>query len=178
MVSGLRPEHVLEMVVRPALAAVSAGAERDCATIAAEQLMMGTAAQESRDFTCLRQLAHADGRRGPALGLFQMEPATYVDRWQNYIDYHPKLRRVLMSLAGGSANALYPPVQALAYDLRFAAAMTRVHYLSVPKPLPQAGDVMGFARYWNDHYNRNPNAGTPEEFMAAWQWNRLSALWA
>jgi len=52
-------------VVRPVLRVMSAWSQP------AEDLVMGTAAQESR-LTYLRQLGG-----GPALGLWQMEPATH-----------------------------------------------------------------------------------------------------
>ena len=43
----------------------------------------GTAAVESRMGTYLRQIG------GPALGIWQVEPATHLDCWDNWLDYRP-----------------------------------------------------------------------------------------
>jgi hypothetical protein len=49
---------------------------------AAEELLLGTALQES-GLIYRRQL-----NNGPALGLFQMEPATHDDIWADFLTYH------------------------------------------------------------------------------------------
>ena len=56
-------------------------------SVAAQELLLGTAVQESR-ITYLRQLGN-----GPALGLFQMEPATHNDIWDNFLEYKPELAK-------------------------------------------------------------------------------------
>ena len=56
-------------------------------SIEARELLMMTAAQESHCGRYLQQVGC-----GIALGLFQMEPATYKDCYQNFLVYHKNLR--------------------------------------------------------------------------------------
>lgn len=163
--NGLKPEHVLIHVVRPALDALDMGGA------SAEQLLMGTAAQES-NFRYLSQLAYPDtGKRGPALGLWQMEPATHNDIWANYLRFRHLIAKVVSQMGGGDSDEL-------AWNLQYAAAMARLQYRRAPAPLPEAGDSEGMARYWKRWYNTLEGAGNPEEFLANWHRFELPGLWA
>lgn len=162
---GLKPEHVLLYVVRPTLRALNMHGR------AAEQLLMGTAAQESH-FRYLSQLG-----LGPALGLFQMEPATHDDIWAHYIRYRPEVADPVRRLAAPVGHG-HPSSSELSWNLRYAAAMARVHYRRVPAPLPDAGDVEGLAFYWKEFYNTAAGAGTPDEFITNWVAFDLDRLWA
>ncbi len=66
-------------IVRPTLEAVGAHNR------AAEDLVLGTALQES-NLRYLRQL-----NDGPARGVYQMEPATHDDIWENYLAFRAEL---------------------------------------------------------------------------------------
>lgn len=61
----------------------------------AENLLMGTAAQESALGEYIRQLGN-----GPALGIFQMEPETFDDIVRNYLSYRPDLCRKVLIVSG------------------------------------------------------------------------------
>ncbi len=137
-------------VVRPALIAV------DLHSVAAENLVMGTAAQESH-LKYIRQLGG-----GPALSFFQMEPATYEDLWANYLEYKPELAAKIRNAISTHCK---PPANRLLWDLRLGAIMCRVHYRRKPDPLPSADDVPGMAAYWKKHYNTYLGAGTEFEFI-------------
>ena len=132
------------LVVDPALKAVDMYSE------AASRLLVGTALVES-NLTYLKQI------KGPALGLFQMEPATYHDH-VTWLLASPSRRHIAELL-----NPLRP--EKLIWDLQFAAILCRVHYLRVPAPLPAADDIDGLAQYWKDHYNTRRGKGRPEEFV-------------
>ena len=140
-----------ELVIRPALEALHLYSE------AAEELVIGTAIQES-GLRYLRQLGH-----GPALGLWQMEPATHDDLWLNFLAYRPDLANRVESLVAA------PIPQALAGNLWYAAAMCRVHYYRAPEALPEAGDSEGQAALWKLRYNTPRGAGTVEEYLANWR---------
>lgn len=139
-----------DIVIVPALKSVALHSE------AAVELLLGTALQESR-LQYLKQLG-----TGPALGLFQMEPATHDDIWTNYLAYRPELAARVARLAH-VRNA-----GALATDLLYAAAMCRVFYRRIKDPLPAAGDVPGQAAYWKEHYNTYLGAGTEDEYIENW----------
>lgn len=128
---------------------------------AAANLIVGTAAQESRG-KYLVQLGN-----GPALGFFQMEPATYQDIWDNYLSYKSELEAKVLHLASieSSSNSMPPDEQQLVTNLAFACAMCRVHYLRKPQSLPDANDVAALGGYWKKHYNTHLGKGTVEEFV-------------
>lgn len=137
-----------EYVVKPALLAI------DGWSVAAEILVLGTAIQESR-LCFIKQIG------GPALGLFQMEPATHDDILDNYVKARGSLYSALMSMA---ASAPKPLSQQLKSNLLYAAAMCRIHYMRKSERLPSADDIDGMADYWKRHYNTPAGAGTAKEW--------------
>ncbi|WP_059026747.1 hypothetical protein [Gabonibacter massiliensis] len=120
----------------------------------AENLLMGTAAQESGLGEYIRQLGS-----GPALGIFQMEPNTFKDIVQNYLQYKPELAKKVMAISG--ANAFRS--EYLEYNLALSICMCRVHYLRMPVRIPD--DLTGWAKYWKEHYNTRIGKGTEKEFV-------------
>lgn len=121
----------------------------------AVSLLLGTCAQESRFGTYLQQRG-----TGPALGVFQMEPATERDIWENFLKYHQELVLVISHVTGVSGPGPY-----LRWNLAYQIAMARVHYLRKPGSLPEANDVPSLAAYWKQHYNTPRGAGTVAEFV-------------
>lgn len=160
----LDPEQLRIFVVRPTLE------ELGLWTQAAENLVMGTAAQESH-LTYIDQKEPA-GRRpriGPGLGLWQMEAATHNDIWQNWLAHKPGLGVRILQVANVWTKAASPfsvDPGVLVYNLRYGAAMCRIHYRRRPEPLPAANDLAGLADYWKRHYNTRAGAGRPEQFVA------------
>ena len=123
---------------------------------AAEELLLGTSAQESHLGFYRRQI------EGPARGIYQMEPVTEQDIWTNYLTYHPDLIDALHSLCGVSG----PDPLALEYNLAYQTIMARLHYRRVKNPLPPPDDLAAQADYWDRFYNCNPVKGFPHEFIA------------
>ena len=134
-------------------------------TIAAEQLLLGTALQESR-LTYLRQL-----RKGPAMGLFQMEPATHKDIWEHYLPAKPGIRLKLQK--GFDCHA-----ETMITDLVYAACMCRVHYYRVPEKLPPAGNFQAQAEYYKKYYNTPLGHATVKQYLSNWHKARASRLWS
>lgn len=138
-----------DWVITPALDALHLN------SVAAQELLLGTALQESR----LSNLAQIGG---PALGVFQMEPATHDDIWLNFLAYKPDLARKLENL-----SAKQTPKE-MATNLLYAAAMCRVHYYRSPKPLPDAGAINAQAAYWKAVYNTPLGRGKASEYVDNW----------
>lgn len=124
----------------------------------AVELLMGTAAHESHGGTYLYQIA------GPALGIYQMEPATHDSLWANYLRYRPDLAASVRALAASYAvhNGV-PYSRQLVTNLEYSTAMARIRYLPAPPPVP--GTVEGQAEYWDRWYNRSPDKGFPEQYV-------------
>ena len=147
-------------------------------TLAAEELLLGTALQESK----LRSVLQYP--RGPALGLFQMEPATHDDIYENWLPYRetdedpPHWKEMLRShliflgqppMFEGPDDRVPPFAEELACNAYYACAMARAHYYRVPAALPDAGDLEGQAHYWKNYYNTAAGSGTVEEYIASWR---------
>lgn len=146
---GIHPEHLRLHIVRPTLMAL------DLFSPAAENLLLGTAAQESRLGHYLVQLGG-----GPARGIFQMEPATHLDLWENFLIWRGDLQKRVMAMRFSVAA----DAEEMVWNLRYATAMCRIHYLRVKEALPDADDVEGLARYWKRTYNTELGKGTVAEF--------------
>jgi hypothetical protein len=137
------PDHLRQYVIRPTLKTIGLWSEN------AERLLLGTACKES---DCGRWLKQLGG--GPALGIYQMEPATHNDLWENFLMY----RDVPLKNSGA---------ERMVGDLYYASAMCRFAYRRVPEPIPDT--LPGQAQYWKHWYNTYLGAGTEEEYIAAWR---------
>jgi hypothetical protein len=133
---GINLQHLKYEVVEPALVAIGL----ECA--AALSLVTGTALAES-GAEYLKQIG-----TGPALGLWQMEPATEQDIWSNFLAYQHDLASKVRGLLTGGATT-----PQLIGNLPYAAAMCRIKYLRAPDALPAAKDAAGMAAYHKTIYN-------------------------
>ena len=117
---------------------------------AAVQLLLGTAVVESR-------LEYVKQIRGPALGVFQMEPATHDDIYENVLRYKPVLEGRLLMLAGDGR------AEEMVYNLQYAAAMCRIQYYRYNKYMPEKDDYVGMAGFHKKYYNTVAGATKVEE---------------
>jgi hypothetical protein len=147
--------QLLTLIIRPTLIHIGMH------SVAAEQLVLGTALVESG----ARHLQQVGG--GPALGLWQMEPATCLDLEENYIRHRRDLDLLVEGLR--TSTALTDGAFELVGNLYYGAAMCRIHYRRVPSALPYAGDISGQARYWKAHYNTALGRGTVEKALPSFQ---------
>lgn len=138
-------------IIRPALVAVGLYSKP------AEDLVFGTACVESNCGEYLRQI------NGPALGVFQMEPATHDDIYKNFLKYKQDLKARVMKLSAPGLSA----AENLKSNLMYAAAMCRIHYLRVSQPIPE--DLQGQAEYWKKYYNTAKGKGSVEKYLDAYQ---------
>lgn len=115
----------------------------------AVELLMLTAAHESLMGTYLRQV------KGPACGVFQMEPATERDIYENFFKYQHNIRH----LVEGFKMKQPGEVTDLESNLAYQIAMARVHYYRVPAPLPKSPDPVKLAEYWKKYYNTHKGKG-------------------
>jgi len=118
----------------------------------AVELLMMTAAHESKLGTYLTQI------NGPALGMFQMEPATEEDIWDNYLHYRPELELAISQFSMGD---MYP--EEMKWNLKYAIVMARIHYYRVPQALPEGYKEL--AEYAKEHYNTQEGEATVAEYL-------------
>lgn len=126
----------------------------------AEEILVFTCAAESLGGHYLAQV------KGPALGIYQMEPNTYTDIWINYIRARNQMA-TLMALHFGCSKI--PDVDRLVYDLHFATAMARLHYLRFSGKLPAANDVDGIWEYYKKNYNTEKGKAKKEDSIKKYQ---------
>lgn len=126
----------------------------------AVELLLMTAAHESRLGTYLKQV------NGPALGIYQMEPATHDDIYNNYLAYKPRLEKLTGEL---HPYAFITEHELLVTNLMYATAMARVHYYRVPEKLPPKEDIKAMAVYAKRHYNTELGKATWEDYAEAYK---------
>lgn len=123
---------------------------------AAVELLMMTAAHESHLGTYIAQV------KGPAQGIYQMEPLTQNDIDINFLAYRYKLDEKILQLQN---NEAVPP---LISSLTYATAMARVHYYRDKEALPDVKDIEGLARYAKRVFNTDLGKATWESYHDAY----------
>lgn len=133
-------------------------------------LLMLTAAVETHLGEYIYQL-----NKGPAVGIFQMEPRTEMDLWE-YILRKPKLASMMKNFGYDPPWVL--PQRGLrshtraAGDLVYQIIMARIYYWRVREPLPGSNPVKGvwnLAEYWKQHWNTPAGKGTAGQAVRAYQ---------
>ena len=156
----INPAQFRHEIVRPALKASNMWSE------AAENLVLGTGVQESL-------LAWVKQRGpGPALGFYQMEPATADDICHRFLATRSDMATSLAKATWPHTSS--PPAYShlnakdiarlLVEDLRFATIMCRLRYWMMPAPLPAANDIDSLAQYWKRYYNTVLGSGKAVEW--------------
>lgn len=147
------------LIVQPALKAINMWSTQ------AEELLMGTAAQESGMMTYIRQVIDGSNRfvfgSVGGFGAFQMENDTFMDLWNRHIKSKP----LELEVMGFCNFDVEPSIYDLMINPRFAAIMCRLKYLDAPEALPASNYVPGIASYWKKYYNTLKGAGTEQEFI-------------
>lgn len=121
----------------------------------AVELLMLTAAQESH---CGQYIAQI---KGPALGIFQMEPTTHKDIWDNYLKYRDELAEAVRQYQfhGAVGSTLWRG------NIPYQIAMARANYRRKPGALPWHLDIEAMAKYYKKHWNTKAGKATVEEAM-------------
>lgn len=116
-------------------------------------LALMCAAHESHMGSFLKQV------KGPALGMYQMEPRTHDDIWVNGVHDRPDIRGWLYSWAveGGVHKS-----EEMSWNHRYATAMFRAHFLRFKEGIPKSLEDQAkyLKKYWN-----GPGKATPQEYL-------------
>lgn len=141
-----------------------------------ENLLLGTAAQESNFLNIYRDQAGG----GPGRGLFQIELDTHDDLWDSYFS--------VSTVRGNLIKENYlqgeePTEYDLKYNDRYGAAIALNYYVRVFDNYDQGKDFNYFedvladvdpddpaelANIWKLHYNTSSGAGTEQNFIDNW----------
>lgn len=151
--------HLRTLVVRPTIERLGMW------SLAAENLLMGTAAVESH-LTYLKQ--HG---RGPALSLWQIEPITLWDIVDRWVATQWQLRRDC-ELAFGfdpCTKQLLVLERLVVAHMGLACGIARFKYRMDANPLPHEDDIPGLAAYWKRVYNTHLGSGEVSDFIEAYE---------
>lgn len=152
------PNHLVTYVISPTLKILDLPPDQKDSFKAATQLLLGTAMQESECGTWLHQIS------GPAVGVWQMEPATAYDLFR-WINGRPELVTVMHAFA---LDTQMNTPEEMAGNLYLACAMARIYYYRIPEPLPPADDIPAQAAYYKRYYNTPAGAATVAQYMQGW----------
>lgn len=119
----------------------------------AVELLMLTAAQESHCGRYLEQI------KGPALGIFQMEPASYWDLVYRLSIHNPELH---MAVTEWNLLAIEDDLE-MRGNIPLQIVMARAYYYKRPGKLPAADNVPAMAGYYKQHWNTYLGKATVEE---------------
>jgi hypothetical protein len=162
----MNSQQLLDYIIKPTLEYM----EGNYNSKNAQMLLLATAAIESKCGYYIKQI------NGPALGIWQMEPATYDDIIdncdainENNIKYYNKIHNLW-----GFDN--YGVVHALISHPMYACAMARLKYSMNTAPLPVYNDMHEIYEYYKRIYNTPLGASTFEKFKAAWYECNLDSI--
>ncbi|AUS01812.1 hypothetical protein NVP1293O_24 [Vibrio phage 1.293.O._10N.261.52.E1] len=150
----IRPDHLRKYVIEPSLIRLGSRYKSDDAV----ELLLMIAAHESH----LGEYLHQVG--GPAVGIFQMEPATFHDCLVNFVRYN----RILENQLGQEFYRLPNPAY-MAFDLSFATAMARVQLYRQPEALPHRSDIRAMAEYAKKYWNTEAGKATVDDYEQAYR---------
>jgi len=172
------PEQLLRLVVRPTMNHVGLPGR------VSEMMVMGTAAVES-GFDAIQQIGG-----GPALSLWQIEPATVEDLWERAgRNWDDKIEKLVAPFGGepGDGEGLFTNIiNQLPGNLFLGAALCRLIYYYKPfridpefaageSPMPEL--IHYLAGLWKEHYNTEKGKGKETDYLDAWERFGLSSLW-
>ena len=86
------------------------------------------------------------GESNPAIGFWQIEPATMYDMMRNYIVYRPQYRKALEKL-GMEFKGDDIEITVMA-NMAVQAGLCRLHYRRDSKPLPSWDSMETQGKYW------------------------------
>lgn len=140
----------------------------------AEELLIGTCAQESQGGTYLFQnivsknMLETFSKGLFAVGIYQMEPKTHDDIWKNFLTPHVlqkpnKIATIVEKLKSFCNVADKPSAELMLYNLYYATAMARMHYYRVQEPIPKTLNEQ--AAYYKKYYNTPDGAASIEEYI-------------
>lgn len=152
----ISPEQLREYVIQPVCRIVG-GDPRN-----AEELLIVTAGPESNMGEYLHQLGS-----GPACGIYQMEPRTHDDIWDNFLTYRYDLAQ---AVRGYRSAEFEDDSMQMCGNLYYATAMARAFYLRFSEPIPDCHDIEGLAQYYKKYWNTRKGASTVQATIEAYKY--------
>ena len=145
---GICAEELRLLVVRPMLTQLGDWSE------AAENLLLGTAAQESR------LGRHLKFGRCERLGIYQITPTAHTAIWDSYLIDNPALASQVRGFASQHAFLADPNAE-LTTNLNYATAIAWMIYRRSLGGLPATNDLAALAHLWQQYYRTDTKGPAP-----------------
>lgn len=160
----MRTQILLDYVIKPSLKAMG---ER-YSSMPALQLLLVTVAVESSMGKYIKQV------KGPALGIFQIEPDSHKDLWDNFINFNPEIKSKLLAMLPDNARgdgpfAMSARHNCLISNMAYSACIARLIYFRYPDPMPSFDDKDGMWEFYKKRYNSSLGATTKDKFLDSWK---------
>ncbi|PCJ92053.1 MAG: hypothetical protein COA46_05800 [Porticoccaceae bacterium] len=127
-------------------------------SLAAENLLLGTAAQES---------GLGGWNKGRRVGLYHITPAMHRAVWDKYLVNNPSLASEVRGMAG-QQSFFRAPHGELVTNLKYATAIAWMIYRRANQQLPDAQNPIELGKFWHRHFH--PKAkGTVADFVSNYQ---------
>lgn len=162
-------QQLLDNIIKPTLEYM--GGNYDSKN--ARMLLLSTAAIESECGYYINQIG------GPAMGIWQMEPDTLHDIYDNcdaIATNRTEMYKILDSLDLFEATKDDDLAQSLVISPMYACAMARLKYSMDPKRLPDCNNIRKVYDYYKRIYNTPLGASTYEKFKQAWLCHKLNEI--
>ena len=136
----------------------------------ARMMLLATAAIESKCGYYIKQVG------GPALGIWQMEPATHDDIWSECDKLKGNNGFVWAVEDLGATLSDGSRVFSMITYPMYACAMARLKYSMDIEQLPDYDDINAIYRYYKRIYNTEAGASTMKKFVDAWNYCGLDKV--
>ncbi len=143
---GIFATDLRSLVIRPTLE------QLDDWSPAAENLLLGTAAQESQLGFRLHN-SHLQSSQNQGQGLYRISPNTHIQVWDEFLITDPELASRLRGLAS-QQQFLKAPHQELITNLSYATGVAWMIYKRHRVALPDANDIEAMGAYWLQYFSK------------------------
>lgn len=128
----------------------------------AVDLLLMIAAHESGRGTYLYQV------KGPALGIYQMEPVTFRGLYKDFISKNKTLDFAVSKFVPSSKSLVGSDfAELLVTDLRYATVLARVFFMRFKEPIPTTD--IGKAEYAKKYWNTELGKATVNDYLTAFK---------
>lgn len=149
-------KQLRELVIQPALKGINLYSP------GAEELLIGTCAQESQDGFYIKQTV---GGIHAALGIYQMQPETHDDIWKNTLTKGSVNTDLAVLVMNVCRYPMPPKAEVMVYNLLYASVMARIFWLHVKEPMPAVDDIDHIWSLYKKYWNTEEGKATKEEFV-------------
>ncbi len=156
----MNPQVMHDYIIFPVLEAMKQYSAAEYNSPAARQLLLATSGQESHCGDYVKQV------KGPALGPYQMEPATIQDLFTHFATGD---KLVLVQRFLSEAEKASPGLIGLVGNFYYSTAVARMNYRRFSAPLPAFNDQEGMWNYYKKYWNSVAGAATKEDFDTNWE---------